>query len=141
MAGRPSDGARGAGCPTSARQRVYRAGVSVRQTQSGLPAAQRSRWLLSPVGLTLLGAAQLADFVTFRAMLAAHGPAAELNPIAVALQGHSLFLALAAKLTVWALVAAVAAVLATQRPGLARFIIVFSIAVGLVGALSNLATL
>jgi hypothetical protein len=120
---------------------MYRVVVSVRLTQSDPPAARRSRWLLSPVGLTLLGVAQLADFVTFRAMLLARGSAAELNPIAVALQGHSLFMALAAKLTVWALVAAIAAVLAAERPGLARFVIGFSIAVGVIGALSNLATL
>ncbi|MFI5261933.1 MAG: hypothetical protein ACHQZR_05220 [Candidatus Limnocylindrales bacterium] len=104
-------------------------------------AAHPGRVLLSPLGLTLLGLTQLADFFTFRTMLAVHGAAAELNPLAIALQGNSLYLALTAKLTVWALVAAIAAVLATTHPGLARFVIVFGIVVGLFGALSNVASI
>ena len=49
-------------------------------------------------------------------MLAAHGAAAELNPLAVSLQAHGLFYALVAKLTVWALVAAIVAVLGPRPP-------------------------
>lgn len=120
---------------------MYGAGVPLQVTPSSLPAAGRGSLLLSPLGVTLLGLAQLADYVTFRAMLATHGAAAELNPLAVTLQAHGLVFALVAKLTVWALVAAVVAVLVRPRPGLARFVLVFGIVVGIVGALSNLATI
>jgi hypothetical protein len=121
--------------------RVYGAEVPVRVTRSSLPFAGRGGILLSPVGVTLLGLAQLADYLTFRTMLATHGAAAELNPLAVSLQAHGLLFALVAKLAVWALVAAVVAVLVRPRPGLARFVLVFGILVGVVGALSNLATI
>lgn len=120
---------------------MYGAEVPLQVTQSGLPAAARGGILLSPLGVTLLGLAQLADYVTFRAMLATHGAAAELNPLAVTLQAHGLIFALVAKLTVWALVSAVVAVLVRSRPRLARFVLVFGILVGVIGALSNLATI
>jgi len=120
---------------------VYGAVVSAQVTRSTASAGTRGSLLLSPLGVTMLGLAQLADYVTFRAMLATHGAAAELNPLAVSLAAHGLFFALVAKLVVWALVAAVVAVLARSRPRLASFVLVFGILVGLVGALSNLATI
>jgi hypothetical protein len=120
---------------------VYGAGVSAEVTQSTRSAAKRGSVLLSPLGLTLLGLAQLADFLTFRTMLAAHGAAAELNPLALSLQAHGLFYTLVAKLTVWALVAAIVAVLVRDRPRLAWAVLAFGIVAGVVGALSNLATI
>lgn len=120
---------------------MYVAGVSAEVNQSTRSAAKRGRLLLSPLGVTLLGLAQLLDYVAFRAMLAAHGAAAELNPLAVSLQAHGLIYALVAKLTVWALVAAIVAVLVRDHPRVAGSVLVFGIVVGLVGALSNLATI
>ncbi len=120
---------------------MYGAGVSAQVTQSTRSAAKRGSLLLSPFGLTLLGIAQLTDFLTYRAMLAAHGAAAELNPLAVSLQAHGLFYALVAKITVWALVAAIVAVLVRDHPRLAWGVLAFGIFVGVVGALSNLATI
>lgn len=120
---------------------MYGAGVSAEVTQPTRSAARRGSLLLSPLGLTLLGVAQLADFLTFKMMLAAHGAAAESNPLAVSLQADGLFYALVAKLTVWALVAAIVAVLVRERPRLAWAVLAFGILVGVVGALSNLATI
>ncbi len=97
--------------------------------------------LLSPVGLTILGLAQLTDFLTFRVMVGDLGPGSELNPVALALHDHGMLAALSAKLAVWALVAAIAAVLAPHHPRTARFVVAFGIVAGLVGAFSNLLTL
>jgi hypothetical protein len=119
---------------------VYGLPVSARVTDAP-QTARTGRILLSPVGVTALGLAQLADYLTFRAMLATHGAAAELNPLAVSLQAHGLVYALVAKLAVWALVAAVVAVLARDHPRLAWTVLVFGILVGVVGTLSNLATI
>ena len=120
---------------------MYGAGVPAKVTRSSPAAAARGSLLLSPFGLTLLGLAQLADFATFRSMLAAHGAAAELNPLAVSLQAHGLVYALAAKITVWALVAAIVAILVRDHPRLAWTVLAFGIVVGVVGALSNLAAI
>jgi len=103
-------------------------------------ARRPGRGLLSPFGLTLLGLAQLEDLVTFLVMVRLLGPGAELNPLAIALHDGGLLMVVAAKLTVWALVAAVAATIAPTRPGMARFVIGFGILVGLLGAFSNLLT-
>lgn len=120
---------------------MYGADVPAGVTPPSRSAARRGSLLVSPVGVTLLGIAQLADFLTFRAMLAAHGVAAELNPLAVSLQAHGLFAALVAKLTVWALVAAIVAVLVREHPRLAWAVLAFGILVGAVGSLSNLAAI
>ena len=108
--------------------------------QPDVLAARRGRGLLSPFGLTVLGIAQLEDLVTFLVMVRLLGPGAELNPLALELHDGGLLMVLAAKLTVWALVAAIAATIAPTRPGLARFVVGFGILVGLLGAFSNLLT-
>jgi hypothetical protein len=101
---------------------------------------RRVRGLVSPFGFTVLGIAQLEDLVTFLIMVRLLGPGAELNPLALELHDGGLLMVLAAKLTVWALVAAIAATIAPTRPGLARFVVGFGILVGLLGAFSNLLT-
>ncbi len=113
----------------------------LRLPQPPVRVAWLARGLLSPLGVTLLGLAQLLDYVTFRAMIRVQGPGAELNPFALAVHDHGPLMALTAKVTVWALVAAIAAVLATDHPRVARFVVAFGIIAGLVGAFSNLVTL
>jgi TM2 domain-containing membrane protein YozV len=113
-----------------------------RSPQPSASTSPLARGLASPLGLTLLGLAQFTDFLTFRVMVATAGRGAELNPVALALHDDGgAFLVLAAKLAVWALVAAIAAVLAPTRPGLARFVVGFGIAAGILGTISNLLTL
>ncbi len=108
-----------------------------RRATSDPPALPTSP-LLSPFGLTLFGLAQLADLVTFLAMIGQHGIGAERNPIAVAfVEGHQLGPLIVAKLTVWALAAACAANLQRRNPRLGELVIAFGILAGCLGAVSN----
>ena len=98
--------------------------------------------LLAPPGIALFLLAQLADLVTFLVMIDLHGVAAEANPLVVAmLDVHRLGLLVAAKIAVWAIALACAALLARRTPRLAELVVAFGIGAGIVGAISNILVL
>ena len=113
---------------------------------SGTASSRAARWplglLLSPVGLTLVGLAQLADLATFLPMVHRVGIAGEANPLVISLyHGGGLAMLVEAKIALWALVAIVTALLAMHEPRLGRLVVVLGVLAGVLGALSNLITL
>jgi hypothetical protein len=86
--------------------------------------------------------AQLFDLATFLVMFARHGIAAELNPIVVHIaSGYGIpFLALV-KVALVLFVAAVFAIcLVARRPRVATSVLSFAVLMGVVGGLSNIAS-
>ena len=89
-----------------------------------------------------LAVAHLFDYVSFLLMVKRHGLAAEANPVVISvaeelgLPGVTL-----AKLAVVAFAALATVVLARRRRGLARAVVVLGVVAGLIGGLSNVATL
>jgi hypothetical protein len=100
-------------------------------------------WSLVPLtAIGLLVAAHIFDYVTFLEMTARHGLAAEYNPIVVMLSEQlglpGLTLAKAASVV---LLASVFMVIRPHRPRWAIGVIVIGILAGLVGGVSNIASM
>lgn len=94
------------------------------------------------ISLVFLALAQLFDYVSFLVMVDRHGLAAEANPIVVLLAQETGLpgLTLAKVLTV-AFAALLMTLIAPRRRGLAIGLLVFGIGAGLLGGVSNIATL
>jgi hypothetical protein len=96
--------------------------------------------ILLPV--VALAAAQLFDFFSFLAMIGHHGLDAELNPLVVHVaQAFDLRALAIMKLAVIGYVAATVAILARSRPRAARGVLAIGIVAGLVGGVSNIASI
>jgi hypothetical protein len=94
------------------------------------------------VALTALIAAHLFDFASFVVMTARHGLEAEINPVVVALaEGHGIVGLTLAKSVSVVLVGTTVAIIAPKRRRLAMAVLVVGIAAGVVGGISNIATL
>ncbi len=90
----------------------------------------------------LLAAAQFFDYATFLVMTARHGLEAELNPIAVAItEAFGLPGLTLAKVAAVALLAGVVMVLTPSRRRLGSAVLSVGIGVGLLGGISNVATI
>lgn len=95
-----------------------------------------------PVAFAVLLIAHLFDWASFVVMTSLHGLEAEANPIVVFLaQEVGLPGLTVVKLAVVVFGGAVFAVLAPQRRRLATALIIYGIAAGLVGGVSNVATI
>lgn len=95
-----------------------------------------------PVALGVLAVAHLFDWASFLVMIARHGLSAEANPIVVQLvQDTGVPGVTLAKLATVALAALVAIVIAPHRRRLAMGLLTFGVVAGMVGGLTNLATL
>ena len=98
--------------------------------------------MLVVIPVVALAAAQLFDFLSFLAMVGQHGLGAELNPIVVGVAETFDLRALAIlKLAVMGYVGVTVAVVARTRPMLARGVLAVGILAGVVGGLSNIASL
>jgi hypothetical protein len=94
------------------------------------------------VALAALIAAHLFDFASFVLMTARHGLEAEINPVVVALaEGHGIVGLTLAKFVSVVLVGTTVAIIAPKRRRLAMAVLVVGIAAGVVGGISNIATL
>jgi hypothetical protein len=94
------------------------------------------------LGLPLLVATQLADYLTFIVMVSRHGITAELNPIVARLaEDHGLLMLTAAKLAAVVLVGATVLVVGRTRPRLAATVLAVGVISGGIGAFSNVATI
>jgi hypothetical protein len=95
-----------------------------------------------PVALGVLLLAHVFDWASFLVMIARHGLGAEANPIVVTLieqtgvPGVTL-----AKLATVAFAAGLAVLIAPKRRRMAMVLLSFGVVAGLVGGLSNIATL
>jgi hypothetical protein len=97
---------------------------------------------LALVALAALVAAHLFDLASFLVMTARHGLAAEANPIVVALaEAHGVAGLTVVKLASVTFVASTFVVIAPRRRRLAMTIVIIGIAAGLVGGLTNVATI
>ncbi len=94
------------------------------------------------ISLAVLALAHLFDYTSFLFMVDRHGLAAEANPVVVliAQQSGLLGLTLAKVLTV-AFAALLMVLIAPRRRRLAMGLLVFGISAGMVGGISNVATL
>lgn len=96
--------------------------------------------LLLPI--TVLALAHLFDYFSFLVMVGRHGLAAESNPLVVGLVEELGLPGLTlAKLLAVVLAGLVAVVLFRRRPALAAVVVVFGVVAGVVGGISNVATL
>lgn len=95
-----------------------------------------------PAALGVLVLAQLFDWASFLVMIARHGLGAEANPIVVTIveeagvPGVTL-----AKVATVAFAALLAVLIAPQRRRMAMVLLTFGVAAGMVGGISNIATL
>jgi hypothetical protein len=95
-----------------------------------------------PVSLAILLAAQLFDLLSFMVMTRLHGMGAEANPIVVLLHQELGLPGLTiVKLGVVLFGGAVFVMLAPKRRRLAMTVIFYGIAAGMIGGLSNVATI
>ena len=98
--------------------------------------------LLQVIALAALALAHLFDYTSFLLMVSRHGLAAEANPIVVAItQGAGLPGLTLAKVVTVALAAVVMVAIAPRRRRLAIALLTFGIGAGMVGGISNVATL
>ena len=89
-----------------------------------------------------VGVAQASDAITFLRLMAAHGVAAEANPLVAALAGAGLLpLLIVAKVLVVALVVGVVMVGARRYPFASAAVLTLGVAAGLLGATSNVLVL
>jgi hypothetical protein len=94
-----------------------------------------------PVAIAVLAAAHLFDLVSFIVMTSRHGLSAEANPVVVKLAEQAGLPGLTlAKLFAVILGASVFMVLAPKRPKLASTVLIFGIAAGVVGGITNVAS-
>lgn len=97
---------------------------------------------MAVLGIQLLIATQLADWMTFVVMVARHGITSELNPIVARLaQEHGLLLLTAAKVSAVVLVATTFVIVGRTRPRLAAAVLAIGVVSGGIGAFSNVATI
>lgn len=95
-----------------------------------------------PAALGVLALAHFFDWASFLVMIARHGLGAEANPIVVTLveetgvPGVTL-----AKVATVAFAALLAVLIAPQRRRMAMVLLTFGVAAGMVGGISNIATL
>jgi hypothetical protein len=95
-----------------------------------------------PIALGVLALAHLFDWLSFLAMITRHGIAAEANPIVVTLveltgvPGVTL-----AKIATVVFAAGMAVLIAPKRRRLAMVLLTFGAAAGMVGGITNIATL
>jgi hypothetical protein len=95
-----------------------------------------------PVAVAALAAAHMFDLLSFLVMTGRHTLTAEANPIVVRLAEQFGLPGLTiAKLVAVILGASVFVVLAPKRPKLAAAVLFFGIAAGVVGGVSNLASI
>jgi hypothetical protein len=96
---------------------------------------------MAAIGIGLLILAQLADYVTFLAMIVRHGLDAEANPLVVTIvEEHGLALLTLAKAVAVLLVASLAVSVGKTRPRLAATVLAVGVAVGVLGTVSNVAS-
>jgi hypothetical protein len=94
------------------------------------------------IAIFLLVAAHAFDYFSFLVMTAKHGLAAELNPIVVVLAEQFGLPGLTiAKVASVVFLASVALLISSQRRRMAGTIVFIGITVGMVGGLSNIATI
>ncbi len=94
------------------------------------------------IALLALVAAHVFDYISFLVMTARHGLAAELNPLVVTLaQEFGLPGLTFAKIASVAFLAGVVLVIAAQRRRMARIVLTVGITAGLVGGISNIASI
>jgi hypothetical protein len=92
--------------------------------------------------ISLLVAAHAFDYVTFIAMTARHGMAAELNPVVVALQDQFGLPGLTlAKIASVLFLAMVVVLVTPQRRRMASVLLTIGITAGVVGGVSNIASI
>jgi hypothetical protein len=95
-----------------------------------------------PVALGVLALAHLFDWASFLIMIARHGLGAEANPIVVRLvEETGLTGVTLAKVATVAFAALLAVLIAPRRRRMAMVLLTFGVAAGMVGGLSNVATL
>lgn len=92
--------------------------------------------------IAILAAAHAFDYVSFLAMVARYGLAAELNPLVVLMaQNVGLPGLTVAKIATVVLAASAALIVARRRPRVALVVMTCGVAAGMVGGFSNTATL
>lgn len=92
--------------------------------------------------IAVLVLAQAFDYLSFLGMTARHGLGAELNPLVVLIAQHAGLPGLtAAKLATLVITVAAGFIVARRRPRLAFGVLILGVAAGIVGGLSNTATL
>lgn len=95
-----------------------------------------------PAALAVLALAHLLDWASFLVMIARHGLRAEANPIVVTLvEATGVPGVTLAKLATVAFAAGLAVLIAPRRRRMAMVLLSFGVVAGLVGGISNLATL
>jgi hypothetical protein len=93
------------------------------------------------VPFALLALAQSFDFFTFTIMFARHGAAAELNPLIARLASdYGVGVLAMAKIGLVVTVASIVAIIMAKRPRLAGAVLVIGIGAGLLGGVSNIAS-
>ena len=107
------------------------------------PVAQRGPLTVPQiVALTALAFAHLFDYTSFLVLVSRHGLAAEANPIVVRIAQTAGIPGLTiAKLGTVAFAASLMLIILPRRPKLAMALVVFGVAAGLLGGLSNVASL
>jgi hypothetical protein len=99
-------------------------------------------WAVPSIAIALLVAAHLFDYVSFLVMTARHGLGAELNPIVIRLAEEFGLAGLTlAKLASVVFLAFVAVLVARSRPKAAVTLVFIGISAGLVGGVSNIASI
>ena len=92
--------------------------------------------------LAVLALAHLFDYTSFLVMIERHGMAAEANPVVIVLADQVGLVGLTiAKVVTVAFAALLMIVIAPRRRRLATGLLIFGISAGLVGGISNVATL
>jgi hypothetical protein len=95
-----------------------------------------------PIALGVLALAQFFDWVSFLVMIARHGLGAEANPIVVTLVEETGVTGVTlAKVATVAFAALLAVLIAPRHRRMAMVLLTFGVAAGMVGGLSNIATI
>ena len=98
--------------------------------------------MVLPLALLLLATAHFLDYTTFLLMIGRHGLEAELNPLAVFIIERTGLLGLTvAKASAVLLAGASAVIIIRRRRTLAGVVLGFGIAIGMLGAFSNVPTI
>ena len=97
---------------------------------------------MSAISLVVLALAHLFDYTSFLVMVDRHGLGAELNPVVVRLAEETGLIGLTlAKVLTIGFAAALMVLIAPRRRRLAMGLLMFGIGAGMVGGISNVATL
>jgi hypothetical protein len=96
---------------------------------------------MSAIGIGVLILAHMADYGTFMVMIVRNGIGMELNPIVATIaEDHGLALLTVAKFATVLLVATTFLIVSRTRPKVAASVLGIGVAVGSLGALSNIAS-